>query len=159
MPRPSIVYFMYFTRIHSPFYSSVFNVTWWHSKWMVWSCTGMLLKACPMFIKFIYNVCVCQCHCFTWSYQPMTYICMDIVALTHIMEMFHFWTLENIWKIYGFLKFSGSKKKEQWSDMGLRFIWCCYDIVSLCAIFYHLKTYENVLVVWHFQRVKHETLA
>ena len=41
----------------------------------------------------------------------MTYICMDIVALTHIMEMFHFWTLENIWKIYGFLKFSGSKKK------------------------------------------------
>ena len=62
------------------------------------------------FKKFIYNVWVCQYHCFTWTYQPMTYSCINILTLTQIKPMFHFWTPENVWKLYDFLKFSGGKK-------------------------------------------------
>ena len=51
-----------------------------------------------------------QYRCFIWSYQPMTHICINILALTHIEPMFHFWTPKNFWKLYGFLKFSGGKK-------------------------------------------------
>ena len=56
--------FMYFTRIRSPFHSSVFDAARWHSEWILSSCIGILLKACRMFIKFIYNAWVCQYQMF-----------------------------------------------------------------------------------------------
>ena len=56
-------------------------------------------------MKFIYNIWISQYHGFTWSCQPMTYIYINILALTHIEPMFHFWTPENFSKLFGFLKF------------------------------------------------------
>ena len=84
-----------FTRISSHFHLNVFNVVWWYSQWIASSCIPMLLKACPMLIKFICNVWVCQYHCFTWSYQPMTYVCINILALTHIQPGSNFGSLTN----------------------------------------------------------------
>ena len=89
----------------------MFSVVWWHSEWIVSSGIRMLLKACRMFIKFIDKVWVCQYQCFTWSYQPTSYIWISILTLTHIEPMFQFGTSENFWKLYGFLTFSGGKNR------------------------------------------------
>ena len=110
MPWPSNAYFHVFHENRSTFHSNVFNVVWWNSEWIVSGCIGILLKACRVFIKFIYNDWVCQYHYFTWSYQLKIYICINILALTHIEPMFHFWTSVVFWKLDGFLKFSGRKK-------------------------------------------------
>ena len=86
---------MYFTRIRSPFHSSVFNVVRWHSEWIVPSC----IEACRMFIKFIYNVLVCQYHCFTQSYQRMTFIWINSLnphwANVSFLDLWNL--LETVW--------------------------------------------------------------
>ena len=107
-----------------------------------------------MFIKFIYNACVCKCHCFTWSYQPVNYIRIKIFALTNIEPLFHFWTTKNFWKLYGVMKFSGGEKTEHWCNIGYKLISCCEAIVLQCAIFYLLKTSEKFIVFGSFQGEK-----
>ena len=87
--------FMYFTRIHSHFHLSMFNAVLWHFEWIVSSCNRMILKVCRMFLNFVYNIWICQCHFFTWTYQPIIYISINILALPHIEPMFLFWTPEN----------------------------------------------------------------
>ena len=101
--------FMYFTRISSPFHSIVLMTFRMHSVQL--HCDAFKSLRAWKFKKFVYNVWVCQYHCFTWTYQPMTYSCVNILTLTQIKPMFHFWTPENVWKLYYFLKFSGGKNK------------------------------------------------
>ena len=143
---------MYFTKICSPFHSNVFNVAWWHSEWILSSCIRMLLKACQMFVTFIYpyangfaNTTFSHCvksvqlrsffwsviscirteyrklqtrknsvfghfsRSLIWSYQldlilywSRSYICINILASTHIEPMFHFWTPEKVLKTVWF---------------------------------------------------------
>ena len=151
--------FTYFTRIHSLFHSSVLKVVWRHSEWIVSSSIGMLLKACRMFIKFIYNVWVSQYHCFTWSFQPMTYICTNILGLTHIEPMFHFWTPENFRKLHGFLKFQAVKNRTL-GRYGLR---TYLMLLSHCKPMWYFLPPENFRKLYNFLkfsgRVKNGTLA
>ena len=100
--------FMYFTRISSPFHSIVLMTFRMHSVQL--HCDAFKSLRAWKFKKFIYNVWVCQYHCFTWTYRLRTYSCINVLTLTQIKPMFHFWTTENVWKLYDFLKFSGGKK-------------------------------------------------
>ena len=103
--------FMYFTRIHSHFHLSMFNVVLWHFEWIVSSCIRMILKVCRMFLNFVYNIWICQCHFFTWTYQPIIYISINILALPHIEPMFLFWTPENFKNFMVFWIFQAVKNQ------------------------------------------------
>ena len=102
----------------------LFNVVRWHSEWILSGCIGMLLKPCPMFIKFIYNVWVCQYHCFAWSYL------LDLVLS---------WSYINLNPYWGFIL--GTRKTFE----SCVIFWCFQAVKNRALVRYGLRTYLMLL--------------
>lgn len=95
----------------------------------------------------------------SWSYICLIYL-INILALTHIEPLFHFWTPENFWKLYDFLKFSGDKNRTL-----VRYGSRKYLLLSHCKIMCYFLPPKNFrklssfIVSWLFLWVKNGTLA